>query len=200
MRFFIITIFQMVRTYTKQLEAEKLLNTIIIDEAHVIFGKPRDNDTYDGHNIAMKKLDEIVSGFLKELRSRGVGAIFADQQPSSILSAPGTQPALRILFRLENACASLFTNDPEEVQFIMGQENYTAVVINGTVERREEPGEVGVEGIERPGFIPWVTELHHIDGWRRRIDDGPRVAGTWDDLGHDGDTNRGIAADVSVDR
>jgi hypothetical protein len=132
MRFFIITIFQMVRTYTKQLEDEKLLNTIIIDEAHVIFGRPRDNDTYDGHNIAMKKLDEIVSIFLKELRSRGVGAIFADQQPSSILSAPGTQPALRILFRLENTCASLFTNDPEEVRFIMGQENYTAVVINGT--------------------------------------------------------------------
>ena len=47
------------------------------------------------------------------------------------MGAVATQPKLKVLFKIDKHSAGLYTDDMQLRQFIMGQRQFSAVVING---------------------------------------------------------------------
>ncbi len=92
-------IFQLVRTVTKDSEAEELKHLIVIDEAHAILEKPITTNSDDADFIMKEQMAKIFSELLKEYRSRGVGFIIADQSPSQLFEDVTSQPSIKVIFR-----------------------------------------------------------------------------------------------------
>ena len=125
-------IFQLIRTITKDIEADELRNLIIIDEAHAILEKPITTNSDDADFIMKEQMSKIFSELLKEYRSRGVGFIIADQSPERLFDDVSSQPSIKILLRLDYPNNLLFSEDPEERQMLSQLQNRLALVINGT--------------------------------------------------------------------
>ena len=124
-------IFQLVRTVTRDSEAEELKHLIVIDEAHAILEKPITNNSDDADFIMKEQMAKIFSELLKEYRSRGVGFVIADQSPDNLFKDVTSQPSIRIIFREDFPNNTLFSEDPFERQLLTQLENRIALVING---------------------------------------------------------------------
>ncbi len=124
-------IFQLVRTITKDFEAEELKNLIVIDEAHAILEKPLTNNSDDADFIMKEQMTKIFSELIKEYRSRGVGFIIADQSPSLLFEDAVSQPSIKVLFRLDYPNNVIFSEDSEERQILTQLPNRLALVFNG---------------------------------------------------------------------
>ncbi len=125
------SIFQMVRSRVPVQETHLLHNLIVIDEAHQVLEKAATNDPDDADHIAMVQIEAIFSQLLKEFRSKGVGIIIADQQPSSLMQCAYSQASLRVLFRLSYPCNTLFSSDPEITETLLNLGNREALILNG---------------------------------------------------------------------
>ena len=124
-------IFQLVRTVTKDSEAEELKHLIVIDEAHAILEKPITTNSDDADFIMKEQMAKIFSELLKEYRSRGVGFIIADQSPDNLFKDVPSQPSIKIIFREDFPNNTLFSEDPFERQMLTQLANRLALVING---------------------------------------------------------------------
>ena len=124
-------IFQLVRTVTKDREAEELKYLIVIDEAHAILEKPITTNSDDADFIMKEQMAKIFSELLKEYRSRGVGFVIADQSPARLFDDVASQPSIKILFRQDSPNNLLFSEDPMERQILTELPNRHASVING---------------------------------------------------------------------
>ncbi len=125
------SIFQLVRTVTKDSEAEELKYLIVIDEAHAITEKPITTNSDDADFIMKEQMAKIFSELLKEYRSRGVGFIIADQSPARLFDDVVSQPSIKVIFREDYPNNLLFSEDPVERQILTQLENRLALVING---------------------------------------------------------------------
>jgi hypothetical protein len=124
-------IFQLVRTVTKDSEAEELKFLIVIDEAHTILEKPITTNSDDADFIMKEQMAKIFSELLKEYRSRGVGFLIADQSPSRLFDDVVSQPSIKVVFREDYPNNLLFSEDPLERQVFTQLPNRLALVING---------------------------------------------------------------------
>ncbi|MBA7539727.1 hypothetical protein ES705_32011 [subsurface metagenome] len=124
-------IFQLIRTVTKDSEAEELKHLIVIDEAHAILEKPITTNSDDADFIMKEQMAKIFSELLKEYRSRGVGIIIADQSPARLFDDVVSQPSIKVIFREDYPNNLLFSEDPIERQILTQLANRLALVING---------------------------------------------------------------------
>jgi hypothetical protein len=124
-------IFQLVRTLTKDSEAEELKYLIVIDEAHAILEKPITTNSDDADFIMKEQMAKIFSELLKEYRSRGVGFVIADQSPARLFDDVVSQPSIKVIFREDYPNSLLFSEDPAERQILTQLPNRLALVING---------------------------------------------------------------------
>ncbi len=124
-------IFQLLRTITRDFEAEELKQLIVIDEAHAILEKPITTNSDDADFITKEQMAKIFSELLKEYRSRGIGFVIADQSPKSLFDDVVTQPSIKVVFRSDYPNNLLFSEDPKERQMLTQLENRLALVING---------------------------------------------------------------------
>ncbi|MFW9880051.1 MAG: ATP-binding protein [Candidatus Thorarchaeota archaeon] len=124
-------IFQLVRTLTKDIEAEELMYFIVIDEAHAILEKPITTNSDDADFIMKEQMAKIFSELLKEYRSRGVGFVIADQSPSRLFDDIVSQPSIKGIFRQDYPNNLLFSEDLFERQTLTQLPNRLALVING---------------------------------------------------------------------
>ena len=124
-------LFQLVRTVTKDSEAEELKYLIVIDEAHAILEKPITTNSDDADFIMKEQMAKIFSELLKEYRSRGVGFVIADQSPARLFDDVVSQPSIKVIFREDYPNNLLFSEDPVERQILTQLPNRLALVING---------------------------------------------------------------------
>ena len=124
-------IFQLIRTVTKDSEAEELKHLIVIDEAHAILEKPITTNSDDADFIMKEQMAKIFSELLKEYRSRGVGIIIADQSPARLFDDVVSQPSIKVIFREDYPNNLLFSEEPIERQLLTQLANRLALVING---------------------------------------------------------------------
>ncbi len=129
-------IFQLLRTITKDIEAEELKHLIVIDEAHALLEKPITRNSDDADFIMKEQMAKIFSELLKEYRSRGVGFIFADQSPVRLFDDVASQPSIKIIFRVDYPNNLIFTENIKERQMLTQLENRLAFVINGATGER----------------------------------------------------------------
>ncbi len=124
-------IFQLVRTVTKDSEAEELKYLIIIDEAHALLEKPITTNSDDADFITKEQMAKIFSELLKEYRSRGVGIVIVDQSPSLLFDDVTSQPSIKVIFRVDYPNNLLFSEDPFERQILTQLPHRLALVLNG---------------------------------------------------------------------
>jgi Cdc6-like AAA superfamily ATPase len=124
-------IFQLIRTITKDIEAEELKYLIVIDEAHAILEKSITRNSDDSDFIMKEQMTKIFSELLKEYRSRGVGFIIADQSPARLFDDVTSQPSIKIIFREDYPNNILFSEDPFERQFLTQLPDRLVLVFNG---------------------------------------------------------------------
>jgi len=124
-------IFQLVRSLTPDCEVGKLQHLIVIDEAHQIFERSRDQFTNNDFYIAKEQLEKIFNSLMREFRSKGLGFIIADQAPSDLFYSAIKLPSLKILFRLGEDCIRKFTTVLDDRNFLMLLRDRRALVLNG---------------------------------------------------------------------
>jgi len=124
-------LFQMIKTLTASLEANKLNNLIVIDEPDPILAKTISNNPYDDNVIAKERLEDVFKTLLEEYRSRGLGFLIIDQQPSNLFKCVTKSPSLKIVFKLDLECGKFFTLDKKELNYLKNQEPRNALIFNG---------------------------------------------------------------------
>jgi len=124
-------IFQLVRTLTPDQEAGELKKLIIIDEAHELLEAVKVNYNSLDEYISRSQLEEIFKHLLIEFRSKGLAFIIADQSPSSLFDCVVKMPSLKWIFRVGLQCASCFTNNLEEQDYIKTLKKRNLLFLNG---------------------------------------------------------------------
>ncbi len=107
-------------------------NLIVFDEAHCIFEKPQGVDAKSDESIRQGDFNRVIKPYLLEFRSRGVGCLISDQRPSILMESLQDQTALKFLFRIGGKCAKLYSTHSELQEFLMQQEQYKCVVMDGS--------------------------------------------------------------------
>ncbi|MFW9970119.1 MAG: hypothetical protein ACFFDF_07960 [Candidatus Odinarchaeota archaeon] len=133
-RLLTFAIFQLVKTLTPDIEAGKLQNIIVIDEAHQISEKPITTNPDDDDFISREQLEKIFSSLLREFRSKGLSLILADQLPHRLFSCITALPSLKILFRLSHLDNIIFTHNQKIQEYLTLQKNRYALILNGNNE------------------------------------------------------------------
>ena len=124
-------IFQLVRSLTPDYEVGKLQHLIVIDEAHQLLERSRDQFTNNDFYIAKEQLEKIFNRLIGEFRGKGLGFIIADQTPSDLFYSATKLPSLKILFRLGEDCIRRFTTVLDDRNFVMLLRDRRALVLNG---------------------------------------------------------------------
>ena len=130
-RFIVIAILHMIKTYAIPHEDGKLRRLLVCDEAHIMFYKPKTNESYDADNIGQYKLDEQMDVLINEMANTGTGAIFADQNPIKLLDSIRSQIGTQVCFRISREAAELFTKDTDLINFLHRQPKYICWVESG---------------------------------------------------------------------
>ena len=140
-------IFQLVRSLTPDYEVGKLQHLIVIDEAHQILERSRDQFTNNDFYIAKEQLEKIFNSLMREFRSKGLGFIVADQSPSDLFLSATKLPSLKILFRLGEDCIKRFTTVLDDRNFLMLLRDRRALVLNGNNSDRYAIQTVGFDSV-----------------------------------------------------
>ncbi len=130
-RFLISALLQIIRTMTPDIETNQLKNLILIDEAHRILHKPITKNP-DHHRFIRQEMMEIIfSELMKAFRSKGVGILIVDQQPRKLFDCVIDLTGLKILFRISDKGAALFSKNNNEQIILTQQKNREALVLDG---------------------------------------------------------------------
>jgi DNA helicase HerA-like ATPase len=121
----------MISALTPDYEVEELSHLIVIDEAHWILEKAREQFTNSDFYIAKEQLETIFNRLLREFRSKGLGFIISDVTPSDLFHAATKLPSVKILFRMGEECIRRFTSMEEYLRYLLLLENRQALVLNG---------------------------------------------------------------------
>jgi len=142
-------IFQLVRSLTPDYEVGKLQHLIVIDEAHQILERSREQFTNNDFYIAKEQLEKIFNSLMREFRSKGLGFIVADQTPSDLFLSATKLPSLKILFRLGEDCIRRFTTVLDDRNFLMLLRDRRALVLNGNNSDRYAIQTVGFDSTSK---------------------------------------------------
>jgi len=124
-------LFQMIKTIINSVVSNQLLNLIVIDEPDPILAKALSNNPWDDNVVAKWGLEEVFKTLIEEYRSRGLGFLIIDQEPSSLYKCVTKSPSLKIVFKLDLECGKSLTLDEKELSYLKNQETRTALVFNG---------------------------------------------------------------------
>ncbi|MHA2266649.1 MAG: hypothetical protein ACXAB8_02530, partial [Promethearchaeota archaeon] len=127
-------IFQMVRTLIPDVEAGKLQNIIVIEEAWHILELPITTNPDEDDFIAREQLELIFNTLIREFRSKGLSFFIADNLPNRLFKCVISLPSLKILFRLSNLDSNLFTNNLKTQEYLMLQRPRHALILDGNNE------------------------------------------------------------------
>jgi len=127
-------IFQMVRTLIPDVEAGKLQNIIVIEEAFHILELPITTNPDEDDFIAREQLELIFNNLIREFRSKGLLFFIADNIPNKLFSCVLSLPNLKILFSLNNLDSKLFTNNLKTQEYLMLQKPRYALILDGNNE------------------------------------------------------------------
>ncbi len=124
-------IFQLVRNLTPDYDVGRLQHLIVIDEAHQILERSRDQFTNNDFYVAKEQLETIFNSLIREFRSKGLGFIIAGVVPSNLFYSATKMPSLKILFHLGEECIKRFTTVLDDRNFLMLLNPRQALVLNG---------------------------------------------------------------------
>ncbi|MFX1525290.1 MAG: hypothetical protein ACFFCC_17415 [Promethearchaeota archaeon] len=127
-------IFQMVKTLIPDVEAGKLQNIVVIEEAFNILEKPITSNPDEDDYISREQLELIFNNLIREFRSKGLSFFISDNVPHRLFNCALTLPNLKILFSLSNLDSTLFTNNLKTQEYLMLQKPRHALVLNGNNE------------------------------------------------------------------
>ncbi|MFW9822149.1 MAG: hypothetical protein ACFFE4_04400 [Candidatus Thorarchaeota archaeon] len=127
-------IFQMVKVLTPDIEAGRLQNIIVIDEAYRILGKPDATNPKTDEFISKEQLEIIFSNLIREFRSKGLSFFLVDNHPQNLFSSATALPNLKILFGLDHLDLNIFTRNPKIQDYLVLQQNRNALIMNGNNE------------------------------------------------------------------
>jgi len=138
-------IFQMIRTLTPDREVDGLQHLIVIDEAHVILEKSKEQFTNSDIFIAKEQLERIFNTLLREFRSKGLGFIITDVTPSDLFLSATKLPSVKILFRMGEECSRRFTHMIDDQKHLLLLEYRHALVLNGNNAERYSIKTIDIE-------------------------------------------------------
>ncbi|KKN63929.1 hypothetical protein LCGC14_0497020 [marine sediment metagenome] len=121
-------IFQMVKTLTPDVEAGKLQNIIVVDEAYNILEEIVTKNYWQDDAISRDQLELIFNNLIKEFRSKGLSFFIADNTAHRLFSCAVSLPRLKILFGLGHKDSSLFTNNLKTQEYLLVQKKYHALI------------------------------------------------------------------------
>jgi len=125
-------IFQMIDILIPFDSSNKLKHLIVIDEAHRVVGKSRDNDPESAEFIMKNRINALFSNTIEECRSKGLGIIISDVNPYRLLDSAIDSAGIKILFRLGYPSNEIFTGNVKEREMLLNLEDRYALVLNGT--------------------------------------------------------------------
>ena len=121
-------IFQMVKTLTPDVEAGKLQNIIVVDEASNILEEIVTKNYWQDDAISRDQLELIFNNLIKEFRSKGLSFFIADNTANRLFSCAVSLPRLKILFGLGHKDSSLFTNNLKTQEYLLVQKKHHALI------------------------------------------------------------------------
>ena len=121
-------IFQMVKTLTPDVEAGKLQNIIVVDEASNILEEIVTKNFWQDDAISRDQLELIFNNLIKEFRSKGLSFFIADNTAHRLFSCAVSLPRLKILFGLGHKDSSLFTNNLKTQEYLLVQKKHHALI------------------------------------------------------------------------
>lgn len=124
-------IFQIIRTLTPDFDVGELQLLIVIDEAHQILEKAKNNGLNDYDYTSKAKLEGLFAILLREFSGKGLSFVIADQSPSDLFDCVTKLPSLKILFRLGDQCIKKFLSNLEAQEFLKTIKNRQALVLDG---------------------------------------------------------------------
>jgi hypothetical protein len=145
-------LFQIIRTYTPDQEAEQLKILIVIDEAHQIAELPNYYQVNSDMYITRVQSGEFFSSLLREYRSKGISFVIISNSHSNLFPCVIKLSSLRILFRMESGDAKLLTSMQDDQRFLMLLESQKALVLNGNTGER-----YAIKTIDFPNDKPNLT-------------------------------------------
>ncbi len=125
-------IFQMVKTLIPDVEAGKLQNIIVIEEAYQILELPITTNPNADDFISREQLELIFNNLIREFRSKGLSFFISDNTPHRLFSCALSLPNLKILFSLSHLDSKLFTNNLKTQEYLILQNPRYALIINGS--------------------------------------------------------------------
>jgi len=129
-RLLVNAIFQMVKTLTPDVEAGKLKNIIVIDEAYHILRKMVMKNYLQDESISRDQLELIFNNLIKEFRSKGLSFIIVDNTPNTLFDCVLGLPRLKILFSLSHLHSSRFTNNLKTQEYLLLQKKRHALILD----------------------------------------------------------------------
>ena len=129
-------IFQIIRTYTLDQEADQLKILIVIDEAQQIAELPNHYQANSDLYIARVQLEEIFSNLMREYRSKGVSFLIISNSHSNLFPCIMKLSSLKILFRMESNDARMLTSMQDDQRYLLLLEPQKALVLNGNTGER----------------------------------------------------------------
>ncbi len=151
-RFIVSAMFQLIRTLSSGIETKDLRMLIVVDEAHRIFHKPRTQNP-DHHRFIRQEMFEMVfSEMMKALRSAGVGVMVIDHESYRLFECIVELTGLKILFRMGERGAELFSKNKNEQSILTQQKNREALILNRTTSEKYQIKTIDIELSERIKF------------------------------------------------
>ena len=129
-------IFQMIRTLLPELETEELKYLILLDEAHEISKRPRNQSYNDDETVTQHYLEIVFEKLLRAFRSRGVGLVISDHLPFLLFEGVYKLPSIKAIFRSDKDFLRFITNNAEEQDMLANQKNRRALILDGVNARK----------------------------------------------------------------
>lgn len=130
-RLLTFAIFHMMGTLTPTAEVKQLQNFIQIDEAFDVLAISNSINTSNYNAIALDYLQYVFEKLVKTFRSKGIGVIISDPNPSNLFKCILSFTSIKILFRTVYPEVTLFANNMEDQDYLSSQKKRRALVING---------------------------------------------------------------------
>lgn len=129
-------IFQMIRTLLPELRTDRLKYVIILDEAHEILEKPKNQSYDDDETVTRHYLEIVFEKVLRAFRSRGVCLMLADHLPRNLFEGVYKLPSIKVIFRSDKDFLQFVSNYPEEQDALANQKNRRALILDGINARK----------------------------------------------------------------
>lgn len=131
-------IFQMMRTLLpeRRNDDDELKFVIVLDEAHEISEKPKNQSYDDDETVTRHYLEIVFEKILRAFRSRGISLMIADHLPRNLFEGVYKLPSIKVIFRSDKDFLQFITNNVEEQDSLANQKTRRALILDGVNARK----------------------------------------------------------------